>query len=34
VGTFGAAAANRVTLQAYNGAWYLSGGAAVGVTFA
>jgi len=34
VATYGAAAANRVTLQAYNGAWYLSGGAAVGVTFA
>lgn len=34
VGTFGAAAANRVRLFAYNGAWYLSGGAAVGVTFA
>jgi hypothetical protein len=32
VATFGAAAANRVSLFAYNGAWYLSGGAAVGVT--
>lgn len=32
VATFGAAAANRFSLFAYNGAWYLSGGAAVGVT--
>lgn len=34
VGTYGAAAANRVVLFAYNGAWHLYGGAAVGVTFA
>lgn len=34
VATYGAAAANRMRLFAYNGAWYLSGGAVVGVTFA
>jgi len=34
VATYGAAAANRMTLRAYNGAWHLSGGAVVGVTFA
>ncbi len=32
VATFGAAVNNRITLKAYNGAWYSSGGAAVGVT--
>lgn len=34
VGTFGAAAANRFTVFAYNGAWHLYGGAPVNVTFA
>ena len=34
VATFGTAAANRFSVFAYNGAWFLSGGAAVNVTFA
>lgn len=34
VGTFTAAAANRFAVFAYQGFWYLYGGAAVNVTFA